>query len=141
MNLEMIEVLWKKTEVKDGHWLYDGRVSQDGYGYLFYNRSNWVVSRLSLCIYLGLKYRDNWLACHIDGACIYKNCWNPLHLYQGSQLDNTSDRYKHHIPTKFCKNGHPYTAENTYTNLKGYRVCKQCMDKSRSKYDAIKRKK
>lgn len=128
MNLALISKLWERTKVVDSHWLWQGTIKDNGYGTVSYSNGSTYVHRLSLCIYLKLLYTDKWVACHL---CEYKNCWNPLHLYQGTQKDNLKDLVragKHYETIKtHCPQGHEYTKENTYNNPKGFRQCKTCV--------------
>ena len=134
MNTELINKLHEKTEIKDGHWLYRNTNTKGGYGYVGHEGSNWSVHRLSLSLFLKLNYRDySWQANHL---CNYKNCWNPLHLYVGTQKDNVQDsnvglrnKQKTHCPL-----GHEYTPENTYTEPSGKRRCIICKRKALDKY-------
>lgn len=135
-NLELINKLWKQTEIKDKCWLWKGTLDTRGYGLIDGMRTH----RLSLCIYLKLKYNDTWVTCHI---CNNKECWNPLHIYPGTPKDNTRDMVasgKHTSVFKrsktHCVNGHEYTPENTYIKPNGARNCKLCLYKAGRKHRA-----
>src|SRR5678816_2876684 len=73
----------------------------------------------------------SWMACHIDSICRYRNCWNPLHLYQGTPKENVFDRHKtgawrnQYTNITHCKRGHEYTPENTRV-FNGDRQCVMC---------------
>lgn len=130
MNTSLIDSLFKKTIVKDGHWLWIGAVSGNGYGYY----RNQRVHRLSVSIYHRVDYNGDWLACHI---CDEELCWNPLHLYVGDSSTNTIDTVRkgtfnnQYTKATHCVNGHEFTKENTYTYLtkngKLFRQCRQCV--------------
>lgn len=147
MNIELINKLWERTKLDNGCWLWLGPEIK-GYGKVYYNRTYWIVSRLSLCIYLKVKYLNyNWDACHI---CNNRNCWNPLHLYIGSREDNIKDTLKKgsHICCKFatrnklkthCPFGHPYSGRNLYVAPDKSRNCRACKNKQSKKFEKRKR--
>ena len=119
MNIKLINKLHKKTEVANGHWLWRG-AKITNYGVIAIYNKNYYVHRLILSQLFRLNYKDyNWLACHIDSLCSYRDCWNPLHLYVGTREDNMQDKIKAgnnwQINKTHCPNGHEYTLENTYS--------------------------
>lgn len=57
-------------------------------------------------------------------------------LSKGIPLD--APKYGEHT---HCRNGHEYTAENTYTNKQGIRKCRACKNATVRKYRAAKRNK
>lgn len=125
MRLDLLEKLWSRTKVEDGHWLWTLRLTSNGQGIVWYNGSDWVVSRLSLCIYLKLNYSENWQANHIDSLCRYRHCWNPLHLYVGTQKDNMQDRVERMDYKTHCVRGHVFDENNTLYSS-GRRICRAC---------------
>lgn len=80
------------------------------------------------------------------------NCWNPEHLYTGTQLYNVRDtiergnRFNPSSMKTHCPKGHEYTLENTYKTKDNKRVCKECRkvinkrnnDRNRIRYREIK---
>ena len=128
MNVDLINRLWNNSIInKDTKcWLWQGSTFKFGYGQIRYNGTNWTIHRLSLCIYLKLLYKDKWVACHI---CSNPNCWNPLHLYVGTQSDNIIDTIKngtHFATNKLrCPQGHEYDK----INKRGQRCCSICIRK------------
>lgn len=141
MNIELINKLWKRTEVINGHWLWIGALNNGHCGVTRYDRATHNVARLSLHIYLGLSLKGNWVACHIEPICMNSACWNPLHLYKGTYSSNQYDAVKlgsHHNANKtHCKWGHKYTPENTilvkrWNNIIE-RACKECARISKEK--------
>jgi hypothetical protein len=67
----------------------------------------------------------------LDHLCRVKRCCNPRHLEPVTAGENIArgDRNKGN-PKTHCLNGHAFTAENTYTNPKGHRVCRICSRKN-----------
>jgi hypothetical protein len=134
-NCVVIEKLWSKTvvNVETKCWL---RGEENKYNRVRYNYKDWLIHRLSLCVYLGFKYTDrSWIACH---TCNNKNCWNPCHLYKGTSESNTQDSIVAGIHTSLsesgkivCPKGHPYDKENTYY-YEGKRHCIICKKANRS---------
>ena len=130
MNVGLIDQMWEKTKVVDRCWLWQGARTGSGYPAINLNGSIASITRLSLVIYHKVKYKDNWLACHI---CNNKDCWNPLHLYVGTAGSNSRDIVKagnHPESIKtHCPKGHAYTKDNTYikprTNKRECRICRR----------------
>jgi len=145
MDINLINLLHRNSIIKDGHWLYNGSLIT-GYGSYYNGASSFLVHRLSLCIYLKIDYKDHsWQACHL---CEYTNCWNPLHLYQGTALTNHKDSVKagnnfdigilNRLRTH-CSKGHELTPENTY-HYKNERQCRICKRAGSNKYKQKYRK-
>ena len=63
----------------------------------------------------------------IDHLCRNRACCNPSHLEVVTQQMNCRRGDRAGTRVEACKNGHPYTAENTYTNPQGYRACRTCI--------------
>ena len=113
--------------------------SKRGYGKLTYNYKTIDVHRAAASVWLELDLTSPKLVLH---KCSNKNCFNPEHLYLGSQSDNIRDSVKdktHYKARKSaCVNGHAYTIDNTYWykhNGWKARYCKVCMRrKSKENY-------
>lgn|SRR5678815_139601 len=138
--IETINKLWERTELKDNHWLYLDTRGRYGKS----KELDLYVHRLSLCVFLKLEYDDkSWMACHIDSICRYRNCWNPLHLYQGTPKENVFDRHKtgawrnQYTNITHCKRGHEYTPENTrvFNGDRQCVMCKKAYDKERKLFE------
>jgi len=137
MDLKKIEMRIKEKTTIDptsNCWLFNGYLSSYGYGRITVDYVNYYVHTISAIIYLDFSLDD---ICHQinhkDNVCSNKNCWNPEHLYIGTQMENVQDTVIKGIsgrPTQtHCKNGHEFTPENTYIREKtGDRLCKTCRD-------------
>lgn len=94
MALNVIDRLNDKTIKcqETGCWLYTG--SNDGYGRYGKARFGGVkvaVHRISAHLFLGLDLTDDRLRALHKPICPNKNCWNPDHLYVGTDRDNSRD--------------------------------------------------
>ena len=134
------ERLWAKTWIDESHtyngtpcWRWSGALTGEGYGAITIDNDNLSIHRLSASIHLGLDLnKTRTLVCH---HCDMKDCWNPGHLFLGSNSGNVKDsankgRHKNSKKTH-CPRGHEYTLENTAL----YNHKRQCItcDRERSK--------
>ena len=86
------------------------------------------VHRLSLFIFRPDQYLPLKEVLH---SCDTPRCYNPDHLFSGTQSDNIKDavsKGRHYGAAKtHCAKGHEYTPENTYIVAKtGKRQCMTC---------------
>lgn len=123
-------------------WLWRQQ-GKSGYGKLTWHGRTIDVHRVSAHIYLGLDLDSALLSLH---KCHNKHCFNPEHLYVGTQRDNIGDsvRDKTHYKARktYCTKGHLYTEDNTYLYAhNGYRAryCRICM-KAHNDVNNAKRK-
>ena len=88
VNLRVI--LWKRNTVIEGDcWRYKAqqkRPTTEWKG----KRVN--LSRISAHIFLGLDLDDPKQQANHKPICKHKDCWNPDHLYVGTQKQNLRDR-------------------------------------------------
>jgi len=124
--------------------LYTGALS-DGYGVVSHS-STYKVHRISAHVYLGFNLNDETIQVNHKLICPNKNCWNPEHLYVGTQNENNADKQQTKNATvgpwgnaiyesikTHCPHGHEYTPENTKIQAnKGSRQCREC-DKIRKR--------
>ena len=111
-------------------WEYTGNRSPKGYGKIYMAGKHLRVHRVSIMIWKPEEYKEYLNVLH---KCNNTYCFNPKHLYSGTQVDNTKDTVKaktHFNASKtHCPRGHEYTAENTYiTPSTGHRSCRICRD-------------
>lgn len=84
--LERIET---RTEVIGDCWVWTG-YRKNGYGAISVRNRMRYVHRLSLAIATGTELGAEMDVCH---TCDNPPCWRPLHLFEGTRLDNIEDAY------------------------------------------------
>lgn len=100
-------------------WLYigprtKGRNKELKYGQIKYKGKNIGVHRLALEIFKDIKFEENEQANHTSN-CPNMHCFNPEHLYKGSQKDNMNDKKsKYKKKSKFQKNQEYYRRHNQH---------------------------
>ncbi len=122
-------------------WIWQGAKNRKGYGQKRLKGKLWITHRLSWHTFNG-PIPEGIQVLH---KCDTPSCWNPEHLFLGTNQDNVDDkmRKKRHwtFSKTACKNGHPYT-EGLYRIRKSdnSRQCKLCeRELQRRKYDPIAR--
>lgn len=112
-----------------GCWLWTGAIANDGYGVTTINGK---FQHVHIVAYKEFKSEPNNLVLHVI-PCPFKHCFNPEHLYDGTQKENIADTIL--LGTHYsvinsrkthCPSGHEYTPENTRIDKKGSRKCKEC---------------
>jgi hypothetical protein len=110
-------------------FIWTGTESTKGYGMVSYRNKQWLIHRLSHVIHLGPIIPGK-LVCH---TCDNRRCWNPDHLWLGTNRENMVDCSRKGRAWKqqntACKRGHPYTPETVRLldmGMTNKRVCKLC---------------
>ena len=133
-------LLEKRIVSESGCWEWTGALDGRGYGVLhalaFTNGERRLirVHRLAAHIWNGLDLASELLVCH---KCDNPPCFNPAHLFEGSDTANMADaRRKNRMfiqfrmddqGREFCSNGHLITPENTCLPQRSDgRKCRQC---------------
>lgn len=132
-STELIEILKSKTTIDEttGCWLHNGSFNNSGYSHVTYQYRTVSVHRLSAHIYHGMLLDEPTNVNH-KAKCPNKNCWNPNHIYVGTQQENYQDSIKaghnHNKSKTHCIHGHEFTKENTAI-YGSRRKCKACYRK------------
>lgn len=131
-NAKWIERIRAKCVVDaNGCWIFQGFVTNYGYGQDSYRSKNCFVHRKIFEIVKSVTLGPEELVCH---SCDVRLCCNPAHLWKGTKLDNNVDsclkgRHKNQIKTH-CPHGHEYTPENIEPRReksgRAGRACREC---------------
>lgn len=127
----IINYLKSNTTYIDDCWVYNN-IRTEGYGGIKISGKSYSVHRVSAYLFLGMNLYDEKLQPNHKDICKSRACWNPDHLYIGTQFQNAQDtrrlgRY-HNQKKTHCKRGHTldgYT-RGPSTNNRIYRYCKIC---------------
>ncbi len=89
-NEDIQQKLLDKREIdpSTGCWLWRGGVDGHGYGAISIQGKQYVVSRLSFPIFLGIQLDSKTCVLH---RCDTPRCFNPDHLFLGTREDNSRD--------------------------------------------------
>ena len=133
----LIERIKNRTKYEGDCWIFTGLTGNTyRYGRIWFMNKNYIVSRVSACFYHNLNYDDKKLNALHKNECPNKECWNPEHLYVGTQRDNAFDLIDLRGPIEYggslvnrakthCPHGHEYTKKNTRI-WRGSRFCIEC---------------
>ncbi len=77
----------RRIDKKTGCWLWIGSLFRSGYGCIAINKKNYRVLRIAWQEFIG-PIKNQILHKQI---CPNKNCFNPEHLYDGTQRENVRD--------------------------------------------------
>lgn len=145
---EVLINLNSKTKIDPitNYWLFEGSITEKGYGLIMWRTRMTSVHRLSAHLFLELDLDNKDIHALHKSECKNKNCWNPAHLYLGNNQENQFDSvnnktYNNQNTIKtHCQMGHEFIEENTYViKATGYRRCKEChRTKNRNAYHGIK---
>jgi hypothetical protein len=112
-----------------GCWLWQGAKDGPGYGMISNNYPK--IHRLSAYFHLGYDLNDKQNHVLHKPHCLNRHCWNPDHLYIGTNQENVQDAVKRgtHNTNSWkthCKNGHSLDGVNS----RGYRFCIICRNEA-----------
>lgn len=126
-----LELILSKVVVSpNGCLLWRGARISTGYGCVAIRRRTALVHRVLYEIFVG-PIPDGLV---IDHLCRTPLCCNPAHLEIVTNQENARRGLKG-ILTTHCPHGHPYDAENTYVDAKGWRECRTCIrERGRASY-------
>jgi HNH endonuclease len=120
-------LLSKRAVTDRGCWEWTGALSKSGYGKVKWRPRDLRVHRVAAHLWLGFDLDDERLICH---RCDNPKCFNPDHLFVGTDKDNQLDcasKGRHFGAKKtHCKRGHELSPENVYRTSRGHRSCRAC---------------
>jgi len=120
----------------NGCWNWMGN-KQDGYGRISYKDKMRLVHRLAAFTWLDFDLDSKILVCH---KCDNPSCFNPEHLFLGTDKDNIRDAankgrmVNEHTNKTHCMYGHEFDEENTY-RYEGKRYCRTCKNNRMKVYN------
>lgn len=133
MTTEQAAVFWSKVDMRpDGNqcWPWGGSHTKDGYAQHCVDGTRHYVHRLAYTDEFG-DIPDGHEVDHVKArGCTRRDCCNPAHL---EAVDRYTNQMRSNSPAALnarklrCKNGHPFTVENTYLAPDGSRKCRTCM--------------
>lgn len=120
-----------------GCWLWNGKVSEKGYGIIQHERRRLYAHRVGFELFVGSV--PNGL--ELDHLCRVRRCVNPAHLEPVPHVENVArgEAGKPQRDRTHCKAGHPYDETNTYTKPDGARGCKECRRAAQRRFQARNR--
>ena len=147
---DVLHRFWAKVEVRgpDECWPWTAYVDENtnGYGQFWDGTKLVKAHRFSYQVAYGSipngKVIDH--TCHNNSACdkvlcSHRACVNPAHLEATTQsINSIRGRSGNHQSSKtHCKNGHPYSSDNTILRDSGrQRVCRTCNIAAQIRYNA-----
>ena len=108
----------------DGCLIWTGAKSEKGYGY-FWWRGATSAHRVAFMWRHGFEPSD------LHHTCGVPSCVNPEHLVESGT--GQFPRHKNADPN-LCAQGHEFTEENTFINVRGERQCRQCSRDASRRY-------
>ena len=116
-------LLAKIVVARHGCWLFQGHLDRSGYGRIGHGRKALGAHRVAYELFSGPLIPG----LVIDHLCRVRSCVNPDHMEQVTSEENLARGTGYGPWRTRCKNGHEYTAENTYiTPDRQVRVCRVC---------------
>jgi len=123
-------------------WEWQGPRDRRGYGRdMRRATSSLAGSGLAHRIAFFLRHGGFTPETELDHTCSNPACVNPDHLEEVSHAENVRrgragevNAARQRALTR-CKRGHPFSSENTYTDHRGHRGCRQCTRDHHRRYN------
>lgn len=148
-------MFWSKIAKTATCWEWTGASNTQGYGYCSTQRITILAHRFSWEIHNGRAIPPGMVICH---KCDNPWCVNPEHLFLGTAADNIADMLQKREARRggstpapknpwramktdgdSCWRGHAFTADNTYTDPKGAKICRTCSRENKRRWKRDKR--
>ena len=117
---------WERVMKTDGCWSWLGHHAWNGYARVSWRGRNTAAHRVAYELLIG-PIPDGLT---LDHLCRNRGCVNPFHcepVTNGENVLRGEGPPAQNARKTHCKNGHPYTEENTYRSpTSGWRKCKVC---------------
>lgn len=124
MKLE--ERFLSHAQQTEGCWFWDAHLTKDGYG--MFNMGNGMVTAHRAAYELFVGEIPKGLV--IDHLCSVRDCVNPEHLEPVTQRENLRRAATWKGNQTKCKRGHDYGVQPTWTTIKNFRRCRQCINEN-----------
>lgn len=106
-------------------WLYQGSQNRKGHCQIQYNNKAEYIHRLSAMLHFNYDLNDG--ENQINHKCENSNCWNPDHIYIGTQFQNMKDlKNSDKLKKDYCQRGHRILG----IRLDGRKFCVECKNES-----------
>lgn len=129
----LLERISDKLEIGDC-WLWTGATNRGGYGVVRDDSGTATVAHRAIWQVLVGQLADD---VELDHMCRVRRCCNPDHLEPVTHQVNVdrSCRGAGRVRAVACRNGHPFTPENTKRNG-AQRCCRTCSNEANRRYRA-----
>lgn len=114
-------------------WL--GPHSSKGYGAISVDGKTYPVHRVAYVAANGPIPNGLEVDHVFTNGCRHRDCINPDHLEAVTHQENIR-RMKHSRST--CPQGHPYSGDNLFFNMRGHRQCRECTRASKRAWNATR---
>lgn len=139
---ERFWALVDKSAGPDGCWPWTGRIERTGYARFYANGRTVAAHRFAYELVVGLipeglvlDHVCHSADCHLGSECPHRRCVNPAHLCPVTNRENVlrgASNSARSARATHCAKGHPFDAQNTTVDKRGWRRCLEC-DRVRSR--------
>ncbi len=113
-------------------WLWTAYITPDGYGKFKMVGMCRTAHRMSFGMFVHEIQDGN----DADHLCQVRHCVNPVHI---QDIPSIAHKILGHTRKTHCKQGHPFSPENTFRDARRSRVCRTCRKRIVDAYNHKKR--